>query len=35
MLGGRLLDLECHDLGKNPTQVGHEPFGPGCSNRLA
>ena len=33
MLGGRLPDLESHDLGKNSTQVGHRAFG--CSNGLA
>lgn len=29
MLGGKtvLPDLESHDLGKNPTQVGHKPSG--------
>lgn len=29
------MDLESHNLGKNPTRVGHEPFGSGCSKGLA
>lgn len=32
---GKTMDLESHDLGKNPARVGHEPFGSGCSKGLA